>query len=95
MCDPVSATVITSMAMASMAMMPPGRDSPSAPPPYVPPPPPPAPTPLTPQTPGQLSLGAKSPYETKLKARQRRQRPLPVSAMAGLNIPSAGEGGVT
>ena len=94
MCDPVSATVIGSMALASMAMIPPGGE-PNMPPPYVPPPPPPAPTPLTPQTPGQLSLGAKSPYETKLKARHRRQKHLPVSAMAGLNIPSAGEGGTS
>ena len=103
MCDPVSATIIGTMAFASMAMMPPGGET-NMPPPYVPPPPPPAPNlpqsvqqPFQ-QSPGALSLGAKSPYETKLKARQRRQKHLPVSAMAGLNIPSAsppGEGGTT
>ena len=91
MCDPVSAVVLGTMAVANMAI--PMTREPDMPPPYVPPPPPPAPTPLTPQAPGQLSLGAKSPYETKLKARHRRQKPLPVSAMAGLNIPSAGDGG--
>lgn len=95
MCEPVSATLMAVSAMSMMAM---GSSSPpSAPPPYVPPAPPPPPpampvAALMPEAAGALSLGTKSPHETKMKARQRRQRYLPPNAFAGLNIPAAPDG---